>query len=555
MKLGSITRGACLVAVLLLAVLALAPNAGAAQADKAKPALPAAVNPDAEPSAAPVVIDGITLFRVRGITSFPAAERAAGIAERIVALAADPAFQADQLKVVESDLGSEIRTAERRVMVVLDADAKLEGVNREAVAVAYLQRIIKAIADSRAARTPEALAQATTRTVAASVALGFALLVIVWIWRHLYHALERRFRRRIQSVGIQSFQILRAERIWGTVQAALASVRALVMLVAGFVYLQYVLSLFPGTRSAGAQLLDYVLVPLGHLGRGALGVMPNLVFLAILYLVTRYLLKLVHLFFAAVGRGEVKVSGFEAEWAEPTYKLVRLLAIVLALVVAYPYIPGSQTEAFKGLSIFMGIVFSLGASSTIGNMIAGYMMTYRRVFHVGDRVKIQGVVGDVTETRLQVTQLKTVKNEVVVIPNSVILNNEVVNYSALARSEGLILHTTVGIGYETPWRQVEAMLIMAAERTVALMKDRVPFVRHQKLGDFAVEYELNVYCDNAQAMGALYTELHRHILDVFNEYGVQIMTPAYEGDPPQPKVVPKAQWFTAPANRPPPGAA
>jgi small-conductance mechanosensitive channel len=187
-------------------------------------------------------------------------------------------------------------------------------------------------------------------------------------------------------------------------------------------------------------------------------------------------------------------------------------------------------------------------------MIAGYLMTYRRAFHVGDRVKIQDVVGDVTETRLQVTHLRTVKNEEVTIPNSSILNNEVVNYSALARKEGLILHTTVGIGYETPWRQVEAMLLMAAGRTAGLMKEREPFVRHRKLGDFAVEYELNVYCDNAQAMGVLYTELHRNILDVFNEYGVQIMTPAYEGDTEQPKVVPKEQWFAAPASGAPPAA-
>ena len=551
MRLESTTLFSGLAAMSLVASLALAPFAGAAEPEKAKPAQPAPINPDAEAHAAPVVVDGVTLFRVRGITSLPAAERAAGIAQRIEALAAAPAFMPDQLKMVEAEFGTEVRTTELRVVLVTDADARLEGLGRREIAAVFHARTLKAIEDYRAARTPEALARATTRTAAATVALGLVLLLIFWTWRRLYLALEQRYRRRIQSVGIQSFQIVRAERIWGTLQAVLASVRALVILVAGFVYLQYVLGLFPATRLAGAQLLDYVLGPLGHLGRGVLGIVPNLVFLAILFIVTRYLLKLVHLFFAAVGRGEVKLASFEAEWAEPTYKLIRLLAVVLALVVAYPYIPGSQSDAFKGLSIFIGVVFSLGASSAIGNMVAGYMMTYRRVFHIGDRVKIQGVVGDVTETRLQVTHLKTVKNEEVVIPNSVILNNEVVNYSALARTEGLILHTTVGIGYETPWRQVEAMLMMAAERTPGLKKEPPPFVRQQSLGDFAVNYELNVYCDNAQAMGALYTALHRNILDIFNEYGVQIMTPAYEGDPEQPKVVPKEQWFTAPASGPP----
>jgi small-conductance mechanosensitive channel len=243
----------------------------------------------------------------------------------------------------------------------------------------------------------------------------------------------------------------------------------------------------------------------------------------------------------------VKLESFEADWAEPTYKIVRLLVIVFALVVAYPYIPGSSSEAFKGISLFIGVVFSLGSSSIVANMMAGYMMTYRRAFRLGDRVKIGDVVGDVSEMRLQVTHLRTIMNEEVIVPNSKILDNEVVNYSTLARTRGLILSTTVGIGYEAPWRQVEAMLLEAARRTPGLMPEPGAFVRQKALGDFAVSYQLNVYCDQAQAMNVLYTELHRNILDVFNEYGVQIMTPAYEGDTPEPKLVPKEKWFAAPA--------
>jgi small-conductance mechanosensitive channel len=308
-----------------------------------------------------------------------------------------------------------------------------------------------------------------------------------------------------------------------------------------------VLGLFPWTRGMAHRLVGYVLEPLWTMGRGIVHAIPDLIFLAILFFVTRYLLKLIHLFFGAVGRGEVTLSGFAREWAEPTYKLIRVGVMVFALVVAYPYIPGSGTDAFKGISIFIGILFSLGASSTIANMIAGYMMTYRRAFRVGDRVKIGDTIGDVTEMRLQVTHVKTLKNEEVIVPNSVILNNEVVNYNTRAHREGLILHTTVSIGYATPWRQVETLLLMAAERTPGLLKDPAPFVLQQALSNFTVTYELNVYCDNAQAMQALYTDLHRHILDLFNEYGVQIMTPAYRSDPEVPKVVPKERWFTAPA--------
>jgi small-conductance mechanosensitive channel len=196
------------------------------------------------------------------------------------------------------------------------------------------------------------------------------------------------------------------------------------------------------------------------------------------------------------------------------------------------------------------VLFSLGSSSLIGNMIAGYSMTYRRAFRVGDVVRIEDHFGVVAQMRLLVTHLRTTKNEEIVIPNSVVLNTSVVNYSTLAREGKLILHTTVGIGYATPWRQVEAMLLEAARRSEGLLKEPAPFVLQKALGDFAVTYEINACCDDARMMNRLYTQLHRNVLDVFNEYGVQIMTPAYEGDPEQPKVVPKEQWFLAPAQSP-----
>jgi small-conductance mechanosensitive channel len=248
-----------------------------------------------------------------------------------------------------------------------------------------------------------------------------------------------------------------------------------------------------------------------------------------------------------VGKGQVALSGFEPEWALPTYRIVRMAVVVFALVVAYPYIPGSRSAAFQGISIFLGVMFSIGSSSFISNIIAGYSMTYRRAFRLGDRIRVGEVFGDVSEIRLQVTHLRSIKNEEIVVPNSTLLTSNVVNYSALARSHGLILHTTVGIGYETPWRQVEAMLLMAAERTPGLSREPAPFVLQTSLGDFCVVYELNVYCGSPATMLTLYTGLHQNILDVFNEYGVQIMTPAYVRDPDQPKLVHRDQWWAAPA--------
>ena len=314
-----------------------------------------------------------------------------------------------------------------------------------------------------------------------------------------------------------------------------------------FVWLVYVLELFPRTASAGAVLFELVVTPLETLGRGLLTAIPNLAFLVVVYLVVRGVLRIVRLFFYAVERDSVKLQHFEPEWAMPTYKLVRIAIIALGLVIAYPYIPGSDSAAFKGISLFLGIVFSLGSSTAVSNIIAGYMMTYRRAFRVGDRVKIEDVVGDVTAMRLQVTHLRTMKNEEVVVPNSQVINGHVINYSTLARKEGLLLHTTVHIGYETPWRQVEAMLLEAALRTEGLAAAPEPFVLQTALGEFAITYELNVACNDPHQMAALYSAMHRNILDTFNEYGVAIMSPAYEGDPDKPKVVPKEKWYLPPA--------
>jgi small-conductance mechanosensitive channel len=242
------------------------------------------------------------------------------------------------------------------------------------------------------------------------------------------------------------------------------------------------------------------------------------------------------MFFSGAESGRITVTGLDGELVWPTYRIVRLFVIVFALVAAYPYIPGSGTDAFKGISLFLGLVFSLGSTTVIGNIIAGYTMIYRRAFRIGDRIQVGDVVGDVIERRLLGTRVRSLKNEEVVLPNTHLLNSNIVNYSALAKSEGLILHTTVGIGYETPWRQVEAMLHEAAARTEGVLREPAPFVLQQSLGDFCVVYELNVY--SADAHG------------VFNEYGVQIMTPAYEVDTPEPKLVPRERWFEPPAQPP-----
>jgi small-conductance mechanosensitive channel len=500
---------------------------------------------------ASVVVDGAVLFNVRGTSGYPAARRADEIAARIVAIARDAGIPVDSLRVQEVATGSQILSGDRPIMLVLDDDARIEAASdRRVLAGIYVQIIGKAIAEYRSDREPGARLVHAAYAVGALAGLAAVLYGLLRLHRYVTAVLERRYRKRVEALQVKGFKVLHTEHAWKGLRSVIGSVHVLVGLTVTYLTLNFALALFPATRGFAAGLFRLIVTPLAKIGHGLVAEIPNLVFLAILVLLTRYVLKTLTLFFAAVEAGTVKLSGFEPEWSTPTYKIVRILVLAFAVVVAYPYIPGSGSEAFKGVSLFLGVIFSLGSSSIIANTIAGYSMTYRRAFRVGDRIKVGDIVGDVTEVRLQVTHVRTPKNEEVVVPNSVILGGSVTNYSTLARSGGLILHTTVGIGYETPWRQVEAMLLEAAGRTPSLLRSPAPFVLQTALGDFAVTYELNAYCDEPSAMARIYTELHRNILDVFNEYGVAIMTPAYEADPEQPKLVPKDQWYAAPATPP-----
>ena len=502
---------------------------------------------------APVVIDGRAVLHVRGVASFPAGERAGLIAERIEAAARDTSVPL-RVEKTPAPEGIRLHAGSSTLLVVTAADGRLEGVEPDVLASLFVTRVEAAMQAYREARSPAVLLRAAQRAAAATLGLLLVLVLALAGLKRLDLRISRTFDERIHSVQIQSFEIVRAQRLRDLLRAVTRLVRLAALGVILYLWLQYVLGLFPQTRPLAERLLQLLLDPLWRMSSGLVAQLPSLAFLLVLYFLTRWTLRLVKLFFESVEKRRVELSNFEAEWAMPTYRIVRIAIVAFALVVAYPYIPGSRSAAFQSLSIFLGVMFSIGSSSFIANIIAGYSMTYRRAFRVGDRIRVGEVFGDVSEIRLQVTHVRSVKNEEIVVPNSGLLNSNVVNYSALARSRGLILHTTVGIGYETPWRQVEAMLLLAAERTPGLLREPAPFVLQKSLGDFCVVYEINVYCDVPAEMATLYSRLHQNILDVFNEYGVQIMTPAYEGDPGQPKVVPKDQWWTAPAREPAPRA-
>jgi small-conductance mechanosensitive channel len=502
---------------------------------------------EAEVVTAPVEFDSSILFHVRGVSSYPADRRARFIAARLEEVAGNAAVPIDSLQIVEREGVAQIVAADGPIATFVEGDARLEQIRLRELATIHLDRIRQAIVAYREMRSPAALKRAALKSIAATFVFALGVAGVLWLARRANHLLTGWLRPHIRAIEFRSFTLMPAETIAGVLRSALGLLRALTVLTIALMYLGYVFAQFPWTRRLSQNLVGFVLRPLQVIGTGIVHSIPDLLFLAVLLALARLALRLLRLFFDSVGRGSVTLAGFDPEWAQPTYTIIRVLVVVLALVVAYPYVPGSGSDAFKGVSIFLGVVLSLGSTSTIANIIAGYMMTYRRAFKVGDRIKIGDTMGDVIETRIQVTHLRSVKNEELIVPNSLILTSEVVNYSSIARTQGLVLHTDIAIGYDTPWRQVEAMLIMAAERTGGLLADRRPFVRLKKLGEFAVNYELNAYCASAQSMGELYTELHRNVLDVFNEHGVQIMTPAYENDPPTPKIAVRKDWYVTPA--------
>lgn len=546
-------RSVSIVILILVAIFgptaALAPRD--AGAESAVTARSAQADVDAqEIEHAAVTLDGRLLFKVRGIPAFPADERAAAIGERIRAIAADESVAIDSLRILEMEDRTRINAGDRLVVSFTDADTAAEGVSRQLIAERALIKIRTAIAAYRYDRSPRVLLINTLYLLCATLLLLVLLFSIRVAFRRLDGLIQLRLKARLEALEAKSQHMVQAQLLWKALQGLFKGLKVAAVLVLVYIYLHSVLGLYPWTRPFAARLLTLLMDPLRAMGLGLLKSLPGLAFVAVMVIVTRYVLKVTRLFFDSIESGTVTLARFDREWAMPSYRIARLLIIAFAMVVAYPYIPGSSSDAFKGISIFLGVVFSLGSTSVIANMMAGYTMIYRRAFRVGDRISIDNVTGDVTERRLMVTHLRTIKNEEIVVPNSTIINSNIVNYSTLAASRGLILHTTVGIGYETPWRQVEAMLLLAAERTPGLLGEPPPFVLQKSLGDFAVTYELNAYCDDPHAMSRLYTAMHRNILDLFNEHGVQIMTPAYEGDPEMPKVVPREQWYLAPATPP-----
>ena len=343
----------------------------------------------------------------------------------------------------------------------------------------------------------------------------------------LYSLLEKWRRTRFHVLRFKSLELVTPDQITDGLLSLARYTQIGLNLILGLTGLTFALSFFPGTQGVASGLLEKFGEMLVAVGETILGYLPNLFTLLLIVIVTRFVLKLLRFFHEGIHSKRIRIAGLHPELTEPTFQLLRFMILALALVAAYPFLPGSDSPVFRGITIFVGFLLSLGSTSLVTNIVSGIVLTYTRGLRIGDRVKIGQTVGDVLERTLLVTRIRTIKNVVVTIPNGMVLNNEIVNYNAPMLEEGLILNTTVTIGYDVPWRKVHDLLIQAALATRDILGDPKPFVLQTSLDDYYVSYELNAYTHAPERMAAIYSELHQNIQDWFNEAGVEIMSPRY----------------------------
>jgi small-conductance mechanosensitive channel len=513
--------------LLMLVALALPPTEAMSQsAGPGKPAGKEVAPPSA--TQAPVTLDGKTLFMVRErIFSFSPADRAGAISGKLDKLLKDPLVTAEAIATVDAEAVTDIVAGDMIIMSVTDKDAMAEGRTRQDAAKEYARQIRGAIEQHHREYSLDSITRGALYAALVTALLIALLLLFRRAFPRFYAKIDSWRGTRIRSIKIQSFEIMHADRIAAMLIGAARGGRVLITVLLFYFYIPLVFSFFPGTRGFSARLFNYITTPLATIGNAAISYLPNIFFIAVIVVVTQFVIKFSRLFFSEVAKGAIALPGFYTEWAEPTYKIVRFLIIAFAAIVAFPYVPGSDSPAFKGVSIFFGVLFSLGSSSAVSNIVAGVILTYTRGFKIGDRVKIADTMGDVTEKTLLVTRVRSIKNVDVTIPNSLVLTSHVTNFSSSAKEYGLILHTSVTIGYDAPWRKVHELLLAAAGATEHVLELPAPFVLQTALDDFYVTYELNVYTDYPQEMVRIYSELHQNIQDKFNESGVEIMSPHY----------------------------
>lgn len=476
----------------------------------------------------PVVVDNDTLFYFyakRG--GHTPQQRAENVANDITELGKRFNLQPDSLYIESSDIVTDVMYDNKVIVSFTDLDGLWENCSRDQLAASKRLIIVEKL---RLMKEEHGMLQLCKRIIYfVLVLIGQFLLFwgTNWLFRKLKVRIVRLRNTRLKPFSIQDYELLDTQKQVKLLIFLANLVRYVFMFLQLLLTVPLLFSIFPQTKSLAYLLLSYIWEPIRSILVGIVSYIPNLFTIFVIYMAIRYLVRLVRYLAGEVQSERLKLRGFYPDWAIPTYHIIRFLLYAFMIAMIYPYLPGSNSGVFQGISVFVGLIVSLGSSTVIGNIIAGLVITYMRPFKIGDRIKLNDTTGNVVEKTPLVTRIRTPKNEVVTIPNSFVMSSHTVNFSQSAREYGLIIHSEVSIGYDVPWRVVNKLLIEAALNTPGVVDDPRPFVLSTSLSDWYPVYQVNAYIKDADCLAEIYSDLHQNIQDRFNEAGVEIMSPHY----------------------------
>ncbi|MBZ0207166.1 MAG: mechanosensitive ion channel family protein [Flavobacteriales bacterium] len=476
----------------------------------------------------PVTPYGDTLFFIATRAGdFSPQARAEAIAERILRIGAEPSYSSDSLRVDTMEGSHDVVHGDEVVVSISKQEAAAHGSSPGQLAVEYRDRIAKAVEAHHHSVKWTTWAKEIGLAVVVIVVLILMLRLVARAFRWTRSWLIEQNGKLIRGLVIRDYELFTADRSVNALLLLNNVLRWLTVLFILYIALPVLFGIFPWTQDLAATLFGYVTRPVGGILSAMWHFLPNLITIVVIFFVFHYVIKGLAFLRNEVERGALTLPGFYPDWAAPTFQLLRILFYAFMVVVIFPYLPGSDSPVFRGVTVFLGALFTFGSAGSLSNIIAGLVLTYMRSFQIGDRVKIGDVTGDVIEKTMLVTRVRTVKNEIISIPNSGVIGSHTINYTSESVGRGLIIHTTVTIGYDVPWRQVHQLLIDAAMATEMLKSEPTPFVLQTSLDDFFVSYEINAYTDQPAKQAHIYSQLHQHIQDSFNAAGVEIMSPHY----------------------------
>ncbi|HLT87659.1 MAG TPA: mechanosensitive ion channel domain-containing protein, partial [Sphingobacterium sp.] len=476
----------------------------------------------------PVVPFRDTIFTVYiQVGSYTPQERAAAVENRIRSLADNYKFDVDSLRLEHNETNWIVYWEDQMIASIDDEDAMWADLQTAQLANMYLTNIKNTIVQYR---EDTSLRKIALGIVFAVIIIFAVALIIVGIGKMIKWVKKRLLMLRgnfFQGFRIKGYEIVSANRQIKFVWTFLNILKWLLILISVYLALPILLNLFPTTEGYAPILLGYFIKPIKDVAQAIIAYLPNLITILVICVIFRYLLKMLRFFAQEIHNGVLNFPGFYKEWALPTYQIVRVLLFAFLLIIIFPYFPGADTPIFKGVSVFIGVLFTFSSAGALGNIIAGLLLTYMRSFSIGDRVKIGDVSGDIIEKSLLVTRIRTVKNEVISVPNSQVMNSHTINYSMDVAENPLIIYTNITMAYEIPWQDVHELAKKACEQVDLLEKTPAPFILQTSLDDFYVTYQINAYTRNPHKQAAIYSELHKHIMDVFHAAGIELLSPHF----------------------------